>query len=211
MPRRQTHRCARLPPCPPPPPLKQVPAIESPLLGLLGLTMGMSWHDVCDGGRMTRDYLERHPAGLPPPLPGAQTLSLVEEEAEGATEAAAQGPAPSGAPPAAPAFNPATLSALVSLLPPGGLPGLQATLAGLAPAAAAAGAAAPTPPADSSGCSEDTVGDVALTGAASSGADVAQGAAAASAGASLASTGTSRKPTGGPALPPRRRARSAAA
>ncbi len=67
----------------------QVPPVESPLLGLLALMMQLSWHDVCDGSRLTRAFLQQHPEGMPPPPPGAEAVLLLEQEEDDAVEEAA--------------------------------------------------------------------------------------------------------------------------
>ncbi|KAI3427229.1 hypothetical protein D9Q98_007164 [Chlorella vulgaris] len=202
----------------------QVPPVESPLLGLLALMMQLSWHDVCDGSRLTRAFLQQHPEGLPPPPPGAQAVLLLEQEEDDAVEEAAAskvalsacgttespGRLPAGLLPGA-----ALQSMLQGMLPPGTLEGLAAQQAlGPMPAHLITPVAMPVArPAGSSSSSEDTVGaaqlgaisgDPSLTASLSSGGD----------GCTDSATVASKPPLGvrGMALPPRKagKARSAA-
>ncbi|KAI7838929.1 hypothetical protein COHA_007291 [Chlorella ohadii] len=47
-----------------------VPAADPPLLQLLSLFQ-LSWHDVCDGGRLLRAFLQQHPGAVLQPPAGA--------------------------------------------------------------------------------------------------------------------------------------------
>lgn len=170
--------------------------MDSPLLQLLSFFQ-LSWHDVCDGGRLTAAFLAQHlGAALAPPPAGGEAVGSVlldaaeaqpgASEVEGATEAAA--------PPAA-----TPLAALLSsLLPP-------------QPATAAQRAQPALQPSDSSGSDDihyDGVEAAAATAAASTGASLA--AASVSVASSLASTGDSRTRRGGVMALPARRPRTRA-
>lgn len=67
--------------------------MDPPLLGFLSL-MQMGWHDVCDGARMLRDFLQHHSSSTLPLPHGAEQLgSLVAPTVDGGEEeAAVQGP-----------------------------------------------------------------------------------------------------------------------
>ena len=176
--------------------LPQVPPVDSPLLQLLAFFQ-LRWHDVCDGGSLTRAFLAQHPdaALAPPPAAGEAVASVLLDAADaqpgdGAAEAAAEAAAPPAATP---------LAALLSSLLPA------------QPATAAPRAQPALQPSDSSG-SDDIHYDgtaAAAPAAASHGTSLA---ASASVASSLASTGDSRARRGGVMpLPPRRpRARAPA-
>lgn len=186
----------------PTPPLyhPQVPAAEPPMLQLLALFQ-LSWHDVCDGGRLLRAFLQQHPGAalLPPPAPsaGEPVSSILVEPAEGAAGDSQAGTAVEATSPAAaaaaPAAAPNPLAALLASLmpPPVAQPALQ--------------------PSDSSGSDDIHFGGV-EPGASSAGASrAAASASVASNLASLASTGDSRTPQGGVRMLPARRPRGQAA
>ncbi|KAL4441079.1 hypothetical protein ABPG77_010510 [Micractinium sp. CCAP 211/92] len=184
----------------------QVPPVDSPLLALLGMTTGLSWQDVADGGRMLAAFLEQHGSGVLLPAPGAglgsKDLDLLLPEAPAsagkAAAAAEQAPQPAPCPPSLAALS----GPLAALLASSGFPlPLGATLQ-----------QGQEQPARSSSSSEDTCGveveDTVADGSTPAGRAIATGPAVSS-GSSLASNGTSRAPKGGLGLPPRaRKARS---
>lgn len=180
--------------------------MDSPLLALLGMTTGLSWQDVADGGRMLAACLEQHGLDMLLPAPGAglgsKDLDLLLPEA----------PAPAGK---------AAAVAEQAQQPAPCPPGLAALPGPLAALLASSGFALPLgatlqqgqeQPARSSSSSEDTCGveveDAVADGSTSAGRAIATDPAVSS-GSSLASNGTSRAPKGGLGLPPRaRKARS---
>lgn len=180
-----------------------MPAADPPLLQLLSLFQ-MSWHDVCDGGRLLRAFLQQHPdaALLPPPAAssGEPVGSILMEPSEGQACDSTTGSAAAkavAAPLAAPAAGSNPLAALLaSLLPPQP----AAALASLAPPVVVQ---PPAQPCDSSGSDDIHFGGVEprASSVAAASASVASNL------TSLASTGDSRIPRGGvsglPARPPR--------
>lgn len=193
----------------------QVPAADPPLLQLLSLFQ-LSWHDVCDGGRLLRAFLQQHPgAVLQPPAgaaAGGKVVGSILLESEDGIQASFSEAGTAGEPATAqlgagagvPAAAPNPLAALLaSLLPP--QPALPATA--LQPAVLPP----VQQPTDSSGSDDMHFGSVgAEPGATSAGASLAAASASVASNlASLASTGDSRTPRGGvrglPARPPRGR------
>jgi hypothetical protein len=190
--------------------------VESPLLALLGMAMQLTWHDVCDGRRLLRAFLQQHPAGLVAP-PGGEPLDILVAEA--ATEAAI----PSKAAPAVTAAAPPNLAALLSLLPPGALAAAGPQLAGVlgaftgaaVPAAVQQAPTAAALPTASSGSSDDTVGAIEVDASVIDA--VVEKAVGASSGSTTPLGGASQGEVAsklgrkGPALPPRKLRAAAAA
>jgi hypothetical protein len=190
-----------------------VPAADLPLLQLLSLFQ-MTWHDVCDGGRLLRAFLQQHPcAALLPPAAAADGQavgSILIEAAEGeanGSKAGAAAASDAAAPIGAPAAGPNPLAALLASLVP---QQPAAALASLAPPAAQP--QPPVQPSDSSGSDEIHFGGM-EAGATSAGANLAAASASVASNlaslasnlASLASTSDSRTPRGGVrGLPARR-------